>query len=175
MNCINTNCPVSNFTTERHYEIPETEQAQGAAYNRFNPQVFKTFADHFANADLVLKKIAQNYNNASTIRLWPHHFDLGLMINLEKADSEEAKSVGAGFSPGDENYDQPYYYVYPWPYPPREKVSNAELPGDSFWHTENFVSAILTAEMYVDTSDQQQAVRTFLTQAIQKSIALLSA
>ena len=51
----------------------------------------------------------------SPVRCWPHHFDIATYISLETGDPETAKGIGVGMSPGDESYDQPYFYINPWP------------------------------------------------------------
>lgn len=53
---------------------------------------------------------------ASTIQLWPEHFDVGTALD----------GVNLGFSPGDGFSDEPYVYVGPW---------GAARPGDaSYWN-----------------------------------------
>ena len=49
---------------------------------------------------------------APVVRCWPHHFDMATLFNLG-----EDRSIGVGFSPGDESYDEPYFYCTPWPPP----------------------------------------------------------
>jgi hypothetical protein len=52
---------------------------------------------------------------ASEVRCWPHHFDLGSLIVVEtSADGELTKSIGIGLSPGDEAHAEPYFYVSPF-------------------------------------------------------------
>jgi hypothetical protein len=48
--------------------------------------------------------------DASTISLWPEHFDIAIELGSE-ADGLRATY---GFSPGDENHPKPYAYVGPW-------------------------------------------------------------
>ncbi len=169
-----SNFDPSGFTLKRHYEIPLTKQAGGAAFDFFDPSLFADFAHHFANADLALKKCANQNPGSSDVRCWPHHFDLGMLITIEANENlEKMKSVGVGFSPGDYNYNEPYYYVSPWPYPDFSSLNNDDLPGGGKWHTEGFVSAILTATNFQKTDDQQEAVEEFLSKAIHLSKSLI--
>jgi hypothetical protein len=83
------------------------------------------------------------------VRGWPHHFDLAALHVLDpEKDPEEARSVGAGLSPGDESYAEPYFYVSPWPAP--EPAALPALPGGAHWHTDGFTSAVLSSSAIVD-------------------------
>lgn len=164
----------AGFTTDKHYEIPLTEQAKGKPYNLFNPDAFKIFSDHFSMAQKLISQNIAVENNSSPLRCWPHHFDLGALIPVEAKSSDgKTMSIGAGFSPGDENYNQPYYYVYPWPYPEKEILKDSELPGDSFWHHNGFVSAILEIDPGKDISHQQSTIQNFLNTSIKISKKIL--
>ncbi len=50
----------------------------------------------------------------SSVRCWPHHFDIATYVGLETGDFETARGVGVGMSPDDESYAQPYFYINPW-------------------------------------------------------------
>lgn len=145
---------ISRFTTDKHYEIPAVPQAAGAPYDMFSETVFEEMAGYFEQAGKLLSRIAVGQDNVSPVRCWPHHFDLAMLITLEAHENpEKMKSVGLGLSPGDASYDQPYFYVSPWPYPEKSMLKNNELPAAGFWHIEGFTSAILLAEDYCGYED----------------------
>lgn len=73
-------------------------------------------------------------------RVWPHHFDLGILFALEEGDPETVRSVGVGFSPGDDSSGDPYLYCSPWPVPDAALLPEAGAP--LRWHTEGFVSVV---------------------------------
>jgi len=159
---------VTAFTNKKHYEIPETDQSRGEAYNLFVPGAFKSMADQFDMAQNVLTSITQKNEDTSSIRCWPHHFDLAMLITLEKNDDPQLmKSVGIGLSPGDDSYDQPYYYVSPWPYPDKSLLNNNALPANGFWHTTGFISAILLAPSLDKSTAEEKDIVNFLETAIQ--------
>ena len=165
---------ISNFTMKKHYEIPFTDQAQGKPYDLFKADLFKALTNHFNTANRVLTEIALDYKNSSAIRCWPHHFDLGMLITLrESPNPEEMKSIGLGLSPGDDIYDQPYYYISPWPYPDKSKLNNSNLPEDGFWHTEGFTSVILLADSYQKYLDIEKSIHNFLSTVIQINTDLI--
>jgi hypothetical protein len=106
-------------------------------------------AKWYGDAALCLGKVS------SPVRCWPHHFDLATQVTVEKG------SIGAGMSPGDASYAQPYFYLSPWPYPAAEELPPLEL---GHWHTAGWVGAVLTADEVIAAADQQQAVSLFLNQ-----------
>lgn len=90
------------------------------------------------------------------VRCWPHHFDIALLIQLEEGAGESARSIGVGCSPGDEYYQQPYFYVSPYPVP-----KNPELPGlppGGHWHTKDFFAAVATAQEFLALPDPRAAL-----------------
>jgi hypothetical protein len=59
---------------------------------------------------------------ASTIQLWPEHFDVGTSLTF----GDDGGGVNLGFSPGDAFSDEAYLYVGPW---------GAARPGTpSYWN-----------------------------------------
>jgi hypothetical protein len=96
----------------------------------------------------------------SPVRCWPHHFDIATYVSLEAGDAEEARGIGVGMSPGDGSYDQPYFYVNPWPHLDAGAVPGAVTPGH--WHTEGFVGLIATGTEILSLEDSRAATKTFL-------------
>ncbi|NNE17483.1 MAG: hypothetical protein HKN10_03295, partial [Myxococcales bacterium] len=86
---------------------------------------------------------------------------------------EEARSIGVGFSPGDGSYDQPYFYVTPWPYP--EASSLPRLTKGAEWHRSGWTGAVLTAErlLSVPPAEQEQTARGALRRAVAASHEVL--
>jgi len=87
---------------------------------------------------------------------------------------EPEKTIGIGLSPGDGSYDEPYWYVTPWPYP--ESVTRPPL-AKGHWHSEGFVAAILTGTELLESSHaapQADVVDAFLDSAISVGRKLLT-
>jgi hypothetical protein len=101
---------------------------------------------------------------ASAVRCWPHHFDIATLWTLGDGDAETAPSVGIGMSPGDSHYPLPYFYVSPWPRPAPEQLPPLPVPGH--WHSQDFISAILTGDQIVAMKDRRGETRQFLDAAI---------
>ena len=84
-------------------------------------------------------------------------------MSLESGDPETARGVGLGLSPGDGNYNQPYFYINPWP---RLDVSDLpDIPPPGHWHTEGFVGAVATGGEILSQSDLAGGTAEFLRRA----------
>src|ERR1041384_8847530 len=102
------------------YEIARHPIATGGAYRRGDvAEELRLLATWFDEAHSALDGVGQRMRarplDASPVRCWPHHFDMATLISLDEAKGEKGRSVNAGFSPGDEHYEEPYYYVSPYP------------------------------------------------------------
>lgn len=160
------------------YVIPNHPVAAGGKYaSASHANAFATLARWFAFADDVLQetrgRIAQMGTAASSVRCWPHHFDIATSLRLKDGDVETALSVGIGMSLGDEYYAQPYFYVSPWPRPQGGALPDPPIPGH--WHTKDFIAAIATGDGLLARDDPRGAARDFLDVAIAASRGLLGA
>src|SRR5262245_33674784 len=79
--------------------------------------------------------------------LWPEHFDLAIDLG---ADSPRTTY---GFSPGDEEHDEPYAYVAPW----------TAQPAGEPWRATGFSGAELTYAELLAAPDQRAAALEFFT------------
>ena len=138
------------------YEIPAYPTSKGQPFNLEDPESAEVLGKYFHNTDVVVNEVIDSIEGASDVRSWPHHFDIASLITLnDSGDPETSKSIGVGMSPGDENYDEPYFYVTPWPYPDDQKLT--ELTGTKgFWHTDGWIGAILTATNLSQSNIQEQ-------------------
>jgi hypothetical protein len=98
-----------------------------------------------------------------------------LMTLDEGAGSEEARSIGVGFSLGDGSYDQPYFYVTPWPYPDTGDLP--PLANGAQWHRSGWTGAVLTAERLISVplAEQQRTAREALGGALTACREILGA
>jgi hypothetical protein len=97
------------------------------------------------------------------VRCWPHHFDIALLVQLEEGAGESARSIGVGFSPGDEHYQEPYLYVSPYPGPKNPTLP--ALPPGGHWHTKDFFAAVATAQEFLALPDPHAALTAFIDAA----------
>jgi hypothetical protein len=100
--------------------------------------------------------------------MWPHHFDVGVVLPLAKGEGGDALSIGAGLSPGDEGIHEPYFCVTPWPPPPAESLP--DLPAGGRWHREGWIGAALLGSEGVVAGDgeaQAARARAFLARTVE--------
>ena len=98
------------------YALPDHGVTRGEAY-QMNAAASTALAAWFSCAAEVLAWLAGVHVDIrpgpSPVRCWPHHFDIASLILLDEGGGEDARSIGVGFSPGDETFNEPYYYVTP--------------------------------------------------------------
>jgi len=130
----------SEVTLNLPYQLPEYPQAKRKP---FDPETScqKLLADLYHNAWLVLSQVTNNAGGFGELLIWPHHFDMGtLQIVKDTGDPETSASVGVGMSPGDEEFEEPYFYVNVWPYPSIEEFPPLT---NGFWYEDQWVGAVL--------------------------------
>src|SRR5207245_11690866 len=100
-------------TTAAACRVPARGIYQGAQYGPAGlTAALAVRAAWFSNAGLSLGSIQRQMLGrqlaASPVRCWPHHFDLATLTTLPARNADATGYVGAGLSPGDEYYDEPY-------------------------------------------------------------------
>lgn len=160
------------------YEMPEHPVGNGAAFGPPDSAALEELARYCANAFRFESIVGNRTLGASPVRCWPHHFDIATLITLDPpgTDPEDARSIGFGMSPGDASYDEPYFYINPWPFP-ETRDSNPELEGGGHWHTEGWFGAVLPASSISDVSADKQGrqVYAYIRSAFAADRAILEA
>jgi hypothetical protein len=82
------------------------------------------------------------------------------------------RTTGIGFSPGDDFYNEPYFYVSLYPGP--DVATLPPLPAIGHWHATPFTAAIARARRIVEAEDQKREVEAFLRTAVEIAIKALS-
>jgi hypothetical protein len=153
------------------YEMPANAVAKAAKYSIGGlVSALRDLAVWYANANGVLNDVRQHLTarglNAPVLRCWPHHFDLDSLVTLAPD-----RTVGLGFSPGDEYYDEPYFYVTIYPEPDATMLPQLHMIGH--WHTHEFVAAIARASKIVAVKNQKADTEAHLIATIDVAIELL--
>jgi len=105
----------SQMKMDIHYDIPSHKTDNGAVYDLNTPELFQEIANYRANSNEVLEYFAQKFKTASTVRTWPHHFDISTDIPMVLNNKgEAAKSFSLGFAIADAVVDEPYFYITQW-------------------------------------------------------------
>jgi len=158
------------------YEMPEHVLKNDGRFqlDAATKEAVEVLTACFTNTVQLLQAQFYMEDKASPVRTWPHHFDMATLVKVEgNPDPELAKSIGVGLSTGDETYQEPYFYVTPWPYPDREKPL-PELPAGE-WHTAGWTGAILHYRDLTSLPAEEQAAiaRQFLREAYDLSYGIL--
>ncbi|MDH3622636.1 MAG: hypothetical protein OES69_02845 [Myxococcales bacterium] len=156
------------------HEMPSHPVGDGGVFSEARADQRTELAAWFADASRLLNELVVDEPASSPVRCWPHHFDTASLIVLDPdAGPEEARSVGVGFSPGDQSYEQPYFYVNPWPYPDADALP--PLEEGVRWHTTGWTGAVLTADQVISVPPEQQQAHASraLNSAIAASRAVL--
>jgi hypothetical protein len=158
------------------YGMPAHAIANGGAYDAGSltdalAELAAWFVDAHGSLGAVRDRMIARGLAASPVRCWPHHFDIATLALLERGDAEHARSVNAGLSPGDEHYEEPYFYVSPYPYPDAARLP--PLPALGHWHVRGFTAAIAPASCIMKTWDPQAAAEAFLDDAVAAAIKAL--
>jgi hypothetical protein len=156
---------------ELPYPLPAPAIAGGGATTAGAlAEPLRELAIWFSNAHGALAAarqwLATRKIDAAPVRCWPHHFDLATLVTLAPG-----RTSGIGFEPGDDYYDEPYFYVSLYPAP--DPASLPPPPGIAHWHTKDFTAAIARAHRLVAAKDQGAAVAAFLQAAVEAAITAL--
>jgi hypothetical protein len=159
------------------YEMPAHAVTPGGAYGVDDvADALVELAAWFANAEYSLVRVQRQMIGrkltVSDVRCWPHHFDLATLISFSTRGTDVTGYVGVGLSPGDEYYDEPYFYVSVYPEP--DSASLPRLPKLGHWHTYEFTAAVAPAHQIVAINNQEDEVDEFLRGTVDVAIKILS-
>lgn len=126
------------------YSLPFHEKAATYAFPVLSYAQLAAFCDERSLAQKVLSTVCQHYEVKSPIGIWPHHFDTGAIISLQRLNTQYQAGIGLAI-PDDMCYE-PYYYLQ---FPCKEAgidPSSLSPKGVGKWiDLENWQGAILPA------------------------------
>jgi hypothetical protein len=158
----------------RDYEMPNHRVKRGGAFRTAPAAGIAELGDWFNNAEIALGTLARSDERATEMAVWPHHFDLGGIVFLDRDIApEKARQIGVGMSPGDRHINRPYFYVTPWPIAEHPDLPELER---GRWFTESFTGAVLDADELAtarNPGDQAAMVDGFLNEALAAGEALI--
>jgi len=93
-----------------HYDLPYESFADNTAFY-YDTIKAEQITQLWTLAFDVFKRFLGNYQLESEIRIWPHHFDMGVYTAIRKADN---LYMGAGLALPDMLVDAMYYYATSW-------------------------------------------------------------
>jgi len=144
------------------HELPDHPVGRGAPFVKPDARDLAELARWYGDASGAL-------SGTGVVRCWPHHFDIATLVVLDRdAPLEKARSIGAGMSPGDGSYAEPYFYVTPYPF--RDDFALPSVaPGA--WRDSGWKGAVLRSAAVLE--GQEAAVTSFLEKALAASRAML--
>ena len=157
------------YSLRRDYEIPAHELAIGESFDASAPSRFEELSKWFSNSAALLGSIARKTRGASEVRCWPHDFDIATLVRVD-----HDRTMGIGMEPGDDYYDEPYFYLNMDPQPAADRVLSRPLWGEGRWHTNVWVGAVLTGSRLGPASSQERQVREFIDSAVAACRVLLT-
>lgn len=162
----------TSVPTLRDYDMPGHPVQEEKPFSAPGA-VHAELARWFHHANELFLPIQKEHPDASPVRCWPHHFDLATLLSFDpEKDPHEARSIGVGFSPGDSGYEEPYFYVNPWP---RDDFSPLpDLPIGAHWHTDGWFGAVLPASTLIQQNASHADVDAFLHAAMAQEKTWLS-
>ena len=158
------------------YEIPSYASDTEKKFSFKPKSAFREFSNFYQNAALMLNYYRKNNDPAAEIKCWPHHFDIAMQLIFDgNGSSEEKKYVGLGFSPGDENYKRPYYYINLWPAP---EIPLSDLPSiqGAKWNIEGWFGATLDIKSFKKINEapaQARLVKAFYDAALKEIFSII--
>jgi len=163
---INSQIELDNFSGEQILEYDPQKAGHYWQALRQIAEIFETFKGGLRG-------------HATTINLWPHHFDLAfiwfsgrLVPGTDPNDEENAdEQLSFGFSTGDEGIPDPSFYFlgYPW----QKKTSQAELPQKAKWQSEGWNGGLLMYEELVSAKDGKKLLIDFMKACFEAGMPLM--
>src|SRR2546423_884730 len=158
----------SRYTLTRDYEIPRHDVAYGESFDASDPSHFEELGRWFANSAALLGSVTRSSLVASELRCWPHHFDIATLIEVAPE-----RTITVGLEPGDDYYEEPYFYVSMHPQSAASRTRSRPLWGNGSWHIHDWVGAVLPGSRLGAASSQERQIREFLDSAISACRTLL--
>jgi len=150
------------------YEIPIYPTAKGKPFHINNMNAAQELSRLYHNTHLILSELLRDEEKFTPITCWAHHFDIaGSIILLDTGDPQTSRQIGIGLSPGDEHYNEPYFYVSPWPYPTKALPNIDHTLGH--WHENNWIGTVLPISNLVKLDliqDQIRVIKKFFSESL---------
>jgi hypothetical protein len=154
------------YTPPTHFTIPKHPVGSGSPFDVGDTFAFQELQRWVSNAANALESLREVIPVADPVRCWPHHFDIATLLTIAPG-----RTINVGLEPGDEYYDEPYWYASMYPSPSSDSLRD-EIEG-GFWHTEGWIGAVYPGSRMPSDETQQASIAEFLRSAINASSKLL--
>jgi len=163
--CADTLTALERLGIQPHIDRDLFADSAPGTYDR---DAVERFWQTLSQVDVLLKQFKGGLRGeTSPVQLWPHHFDLAmvwfsgrLVPGVDPEEEEWAdEQMNFGFSTGDEDIPDPYFYVTAYPLP--DALPETLLPEDVTWQSEGFEGAVLMHESLVAAKDPGQKLLNY--------------
>ena len=159
------------------YTLPAHPLSRGGRYDAATLaeplcELAAWYANGFCALGSVMQRLVARGLPSPEIRCWPHHFDLDCLTSISNGGGGTTPTMGAGFSPGDHYYDEPYFYVSLYPRPDSSLLPDLHALGH--WHMQDFLAALAPASRILARKERQAETEAFLHSAADGIIKVLS-
>ncbi|MGD9829142.1 MAG: hypothetical protein AB7U66_10475 [Hyphomicrobiaceae bacterium] len=135
-----------------------------------------TLANWLSNAEALLQEIASDWLAAgfpaTPVGCWPQGLLMATLLTVTTADRRPSPTLSVGLSPGNEYYNEPFFYVVPSERP--RFGTPPSLGSIGHWNERGFTGAVLTASSVIETKSRYDEVLAFLMTSIAQCREALS-
>lgn len=156
----------SNISTDLPYQLPDYALDFSTPYTFASLKQCELLGGYYHNAFILFQSIAETSEHNTGVSIYPHHFDLEIKVILKNTGELATDTfVRLGFSPGDAEISEPYYYLNGWPQVTGDQLPSA--PMDSHWVDDEWSGLVLECSHVYDRPDQASYLHQFLTEGLQ--------
>lgn len=157
---------IDKYKPIRQFTIPHHAIDDGMSFNKPAKIFLDEWARYLGNSQHTLKNIATRYGSISEICVWPHHFDMAILVPVDCANNE-TRSIGMGLAIADAYVAEPYFYINNLD---AANVASAALThpkGNVFWNTKDWLGLVLPASAVAgdEAGQQEMGLRSFFMTA----------
>lgn len=136
----------------------------------YDPAAAEKFLTAVVNIDRIFKAHRASLSGeVGPVQLWPHGFDLAFeWFGTRTVEYEEHGQVekypaqlNCGFSPGEPNHPEPYFYSNPWPFE-ADVLLSKELPSGARWFTDGWQGSLLPYGNLAGDSQGEQKLLAYI-------------
>ncbi len=168
---ISLNLSSSHLVMNLPYQLPQ-EVMDKKQFSLTDSRVTRILGGYFHDAFIIHSEYKEKFEHTRDIFISPKRMHMEMDVVIIETDEEETDTlITLGFSPGDQIYNEPYFYVTSRPYLDEENLPKFSTRG--FWHQDEWIGAVYLAKNLWDSSNQKETAMYFFDEAIEKTRSLL--
>ncbi len=143
-----------------HYELPYKQLSNYSRIQLTSRNDLNKLIENRDLAEHVISNILKSNNYESPIRIWPHHFDTGALINVN-----EELSIGIGMTIPDSIIDDFYFYVSGYKgHDPIEIETSSDVNSEAYYNNDwqGFAMAVSKLNKQSAIKFCQDAMETYI-------------